>query len=288
MTLPNFLVIGAYKSGTTALQHALRGHPQVFIPERKGPVFFAFDGVPDDSNPAAARSVKTLEEYERLFEPATGEPAIGDVSPEYLANPNACGRIKARIPDAKLVAILRNPVERAYSDYLMYVRDGQEHADFAMALDEQDVRYAAGLPTGYYVRTGFFGRQLRAYFEAFPREQLQVHLFDDFARDPASVLAAMFEFLGVDPEAPAPAVERDNVSGIPRNAAVRTLIDTGRRLAPALPGPVRRRAKGVLARGLDRPDLPAAERRRLVEIYRDDVGELEALLGRPLEHWLAG
>src|SRR2546421_6089993 len=279
MTLPNFLVIGAYKSGTTALHHALRAHPQVFVPERKGPAFFAFDGAPADGNPAAERSVTSLDEYERLFEPASNERAIGEGSPESLANPHASARIKARVPDARLLATLRNPVQRAFPASLMYVRDGSETADFSTALDEQDARFASGLPTGYYVRTGFYGRQLRPYFAAFPREQLQVHLFDDFARDPDAVLAQTFAFLGVDPAAARRPVEQDNISGVPRNAAVRTLIGVGRRVAPVLPGPVRRRAKGVLAGGLERPELPGEDRRRLPEAHPDDVRELQ----RPLD-----
>ena len=189
----------------------------------------------------------------------------GEVSPEYLANPWSCGRIRARVPEAKLVAVLRNPVERAFSDYLMYVRDGDEKDDFAGALDAQDERRSAGSPTGYYLETGFYGRQLRPYFEAFPREQIQVHLFEDFAADPDAVLGQLLAFLGVDPalgETPERAV---NVSGVPRNALVGAAVRGGRRVAPLLPEAVRRRAKSALARGLDRPALDPAVRRRLVE-----------------------
>ncbi len=224
--------------------------------------------------------------YQALYADAPAGAVRGDVSPEYLANPWSCGRIRARVPGARLVAVLRNPVERAYSDYLMYVRDGLERETFERALDEQEPRRRAGSATGYYLETGFYGRQLRPYFDAFPRVRIQVHLFEDFAADPAAVLERLFGFLGVDPalgETPEHAV---NVSGIPRNALVGAAVRGGRRVAPILPEAVRRRAKATLARGLDRPALEPEQRARLVEAYREDVAELERLLERPLDGWL--
>ena len=112
---------------------------------------------------------------------------------------------------------MRNPVERAFSDYLMYVRDGDEKLDFPAALDEQEERRRAGSPTGYYLETGFYGRQLRPYFEAFPRAQIQVHLFEAFAADPDSVLEPLFTSR-VDPALGTTPERAVNVSGVPRNA----------------------------------------------------------------------
>ena len=283
--LPHFLVIGAYKSGSTAIQEALRAHPQVFLPE-KGPSFFAFDEAPASDRPLPPGTVRDWADYQALFADAPAGAVCGEVSPEYLANPWSCGRISARLPDAKLVAVLRNPVERAYSDYLMYVRDGDERLDFAAALDEQEERRRAGSPTGYYLETGFYGRQLRPYFETFPRGQLQVYLFEDFAAGPAAVLEPLLAFLGVDPALGATPERAVNVSGVPRNAAVGAAVRGGRRIAPLLPEAVRRRAKAALSRGLERPELAPDLRRRLADVYREDVAVLERLLERPLGHWL--
>ena len=285
--LPQFIVIGAYKSGSTAIQEALRAHPQVFLPA-KGPSFFAFDEAPAIDRPLPSGTVRDWDAYRRLFADVPPDAVSGEVSPEYLANPWSCGRIRARVPEAKLVAVLRNPVERAFSDYLMYVRDGDEEDDFGDALAAQDERRSAGSPTGYYLETGLYGRQLRPYFEVFPREQIQIHLFEDFVADPDAVLRKLLGFLGVDPalgETPERAV---NVSGVPRNALVGAAVRSGRRVAPLLPEAVRRRAKSALARGLDRPALDPAVRRRLVGLYREDVAELEHLLDRPLDDWLEG
>ena len=283
--LPQFLVIGAYKSGSTAIQEALRAHPQVFLPA-KGPSFFAFDEAPAIDRPLLPGTVRDWAVYQALFADAPADAVHGEVSPEYLANPWACGRIRARVPDVKLVAVLRNPVERAFSDYLMYVRDGDEKLDFPAALDEQEERRRAGSPTGYYLETGFYGRQLRPYFEAFPRAQIQVHLFEDFAADPDAVLEPLFTFLGVDPALGTTPERAVNVSGVPRNALVGAAVRGGKRVAPLLPEAVRRRARTALVRGLDRPALSPEVRSRLVAVYREDVAELEQLLERPLGHWL--
>ena len=103
------------------------------------------------------------------------------------------------MPHAKLIAILRNPVERAYSDFLMYRRDGKEKlGDFARALDEQSDRAARQDPTGFYVSTGFYGRQLARYYDLFPADQIRVYLLEELTADSTRVLCRMFEFLGVD------------------------------------------------------------------------------------------
>lgn len=291
MTLPNFLVIGAYKSATTSLHHALSRHPQVFVPAVKEPNFFAFEENPDLHHPAVAKSVTQPEEYERLFEGARDEVAIGEVSPEYLANPWACQRIKARIPDARLVAVLRNPVERAYSDYLMYVRDGEEPcSDFGEALTRQESRYQRGEATGYYIRTGFYARQLRPYFEAFPSHQLQVHLFEDLVSRPQEVLARVFDFVGVDASLAASPLGASNPSAIPRNAIIGALYKTSRALSPTLrrvlPSPMYCAGKSMLENSLSKRPLRDEHRNVLIDVYRDDILELESMLGRPLSHWL--
>jgi hypothetical protein len=286
VSVPDFLVIGAYKSGSTALHEALRAHPQVFVPAQKGPSFFAFDGEEPSDRPPPPGTVRRWEDYLALFDPAPAGAVRGEVSPEYLANPRAVHRIRERVPEARLVAILRNPVERAFSDYLMYVRDGLEpERDFGRALDEQEERRNAGLPTGYYVETGFYGRQLRPYFEVFPRERVQVHLFEEFAAGPGAVLERLYAFLGVDSALGRSPERAVNVSGVPRNALVAAAVRRGRRLAPHLPSPVRRRGKAAVARGLARPALEPGHRARLADLYRADVAELERLLARRLD-WL--
>lgn len=288
---PDFLVIGAYKSGTSALRFALRQHPAVFIPRKKEPNYFAFaDGAAAD-HPAAAGSVVVEDDYLNLFDSADPDLVVGEVSPAYMANPQACPRIAATVPDVRLIAVLRNPVERAYSDYLMYRRDGQENCErFGDALDRQDERYARGDPTGYYVRTGFYAAQLRPYFEKFRREQIHVLLHEELCSDTHRALATIYRFLGVDPSFSPPALDAVNVSGVPATRTATALLEARRRLRgvlrPVLPEAVRQLANRAVERTLHRPEIDHADRARLIELYRSDIGELERLLERDLSHWL--
>ena len=121
MTLPNFIVIGAAKSGTSSLHHYLRAHPEVFTPKLKEINFFAYDGKHLDVHYWA----KTQDEYQRFFDDVGAAIAIGEVAPLYLCSPVAPDNIRRVLPDARLVAILRNPVDRAYSAYLMSRRTGR-------------------------------------------------------------------------------------------------------------------------------------------------------------------
>jgi hypothetical protein len=287
---PDFLVIGAYKSGTSALHHALRQHPGVLVP-KKEPNFFAFADGATAGRPIKPGSVLSEKDYLRLFERAGPDKAAGEVSPEYLANPAACPRIAATLPQVRLIAVLRNPVERAYSDYLMYRRDGDEPCErFGDALDQQDDRYARGDRTGYYVRTGFYAAQLRPYFDRFPRQQLHTLLHDDMRADPQRALGGVFRFIGVDPSFTPGDMEPVNVSGIAATRAASAALAVRRRvrnvLRPVVPEAVRLWANRTVQRSLHRPELDPTDRARLAELYRSDVTELGHLLNRDLSHWL--
>ena len=287
---PTFLVIGAYKSGTTAVHHALRSHPDVFVPELKEPNFFAFVDAPDPSNPAYQRAVRDEAAYTALFASAGAAKAVGEVSPEYLANPAAPAAMARRLPDVELLAILRNPVDRAWSDWLMYAREGREREEFAAAVALQDSRQRAGEPTGYYLSTGEYAEQLVRVLAHFPRERLHVWLYDDLEATPQRVMDEVFTAIGVDPHVTLPAVERHNVGGMPRSAQDRLLLRARNRLRPALRrlplDGLRRRASVSLDERLLRPNIEPDVRAELVEHFRPDIERVQQLLNRDLSTWL--
>ena len=290
--VPDFFVIGAYRSGTTFLHRALGQHPQVFMPILKEPNFFAVDRNPDATPELLMRSVVDADEYERLYHGANVSQRCGDVSPEYLRNPAAPSRIKSTHPDAPLVAILRNPVERAYSDYLQHRARGSEPcATFGEALDQQDQR-RAGLSRSapHYVDSGMYGVQLERYLERFAADQLLVLLYEDLQADPADVARRVFQHVGVDPSVEVELGSDVNASGLPRNVVYRALLHTrrtlGTRLSPRAIETVRPYWDRAMRKGLVKPEFDAGDRRRLIEIYRDDIERLSAILGRDLGHWL--
>lgn len=292
MIQPDFLVIGAYKSGTTALHHYLRAHPDVFVPARKEPNYFAFaDQVAPFDHPAAAESVRTRANYERLFAGAQAGQKLGEVSPAYLAIASTCDRIRATAPGALLIAVLRNPVERAYSDYLMYRRKGLEHEEhFLNALRQQTDRDPAIDPTSHYISSGMYCEQLSVYFEAFDRAQLHVVLHEDLSKDRDRVLRDIFTFIGVDPRVTIAEQAPSNVSGVPAGLPMRLAYGIRNRFKDQLrlvvPPSVKRRLDASLERRLIREPLPAEARAWLSDLYRPDIQRLADLLNRDLSSWL--
>jgi hypothetical protein len=290
--LPNFFVIGAYKSGTTSLYHYLSQHPQVFVPQLKEPNYFAFADVERSVDSSVFRkSVKTRAEYERLFQESRNFVAIGDVSPEYMTSPSAARAIKRSVPEARLIAILRNPVERAYSDYLMYRRDGKEQmTDFAKALEAQPERASRFDPTGFYVSTGFYGEQLARYYDVFPAARIKVYQLEDLQSSATRTLSHMFDFLGVESTFAPKDLDIYNRSGVTSNYLVNTLFRYKSHVAPLARLLVPKRLRAIVRQkieaGLSKPPLLPEVRQMLIETYRADVHRLEQLTGQSFRNWL--
>lgn len=291
---PDIYVIGAYKCGTTMLQRFLEEHPDIYVPTVKEPNHWAFAGLDDEALallPSAAWSVRDRSAYDALFADVADEPVVAEVSPEYLKSDQARRNLAAHAPDARFVAIIRDPVDRAYSDFMMYRRDGVEPLDdFAAAIAAQAERRAAGLAIGDYLATGDYEPQLRAWFDAVGRDRVLVVLYDDLRADPGSVAADIYRFAGVDDTFRPAETDAVNVSGVPQGLvgrigyAVRnTAAPLGKRL---LPQSVRRRIDGVLQRQLVKEPLDPTVRAALVRELRPDIEALADLLDRPLDAWL--
>jgi len=212
------------------------------------------------------------------------------VSPAYLAVPGTAQRLHDAVPEAQLVVVLRDPVERAFSDYLMYLMDGRELCRrFGRALDEQPERAARGLPTGRYVSTGFYGRQLATYVELFGPSRILTLFADDPVLTLGQQLARVWEFLGVEPVALADPSSRLNAAGTPQDAVTAVLLALHRRNArsgrPFLPTPVSTRLGRAVRSRVVRPAVPEVDARRLWRLYREDVSLLEDLLSLSLDRW---
>lgn len=283
MPLPNFLIIGAAKSGTTAVARYLDQHPDVFVCRMKETDFFAYD--PDTDAGLRAWSgarhvfpVRTLEAYAALFDDAGDARAVGEASPLYLESPRAAERIRETLPDVRLIALLRDPVARAWSGFLMNVLQGREDP-------------AAGLTdASHYVRIGFYSAQVRRYLELFPRERIRIRLYDDLEDDPQELMRDLYAFLDVDPGFAPDLAVRHNVGDYPRhrrwNAVLRN-APLSRALGPRAPAWARRFVNALRrSNSAPPPPLPPEMRARLRALYRDDVLALQDLIGRDLGRWL--
>ncbi|GAA2455875.1 hypothetical protein GCM10010191_88950 [Actinomadura vinacea] len=209
---PNFFVIGSARSGTTSLRHHLRSHPAIYVPPVDEPRFFAFEGDNlDYTGPGdemlRERVVTDTAAYHALYSGVTNESAVGEVSPAYLCSPVAAVRIHEQAPDAKIIAILRHPVERAISSFYRERLDGLEAAaTLQEALDLEESRHRAGWSYVWrYRHRGLYHTHLARYFALFPRHRIKVLRYEDWGQDHGRfMLRSIFEFLGVDTDAAMP------------------------------------------------------------------------------------
>ncbi|MBE9192589.1 sulfotransferase [Gloeocapsopsis crepidinum LEGE 06123] len=301
MKMPNFLIIGAAKAGTTALYNYINQHPQVFMSSEKEPHFFAFEGEKVNFAGTAGENewlnrtaITNLEAYQQQFRESK-ETAIGEASALYLYIPKAAARIRHYIPEVKLIAILRNPVERAYSAFVFQKRDGLEpNLDFPQALAEEEWRRQNNwVPIYYYQHMGFYYHQVKRYFDLFPQEQIKVYLHDDFTSNPLSILQDSFQFLGIDDTFNPNTTARHNVSGIPKNKALHEFLRAENHpvktlLKPLIPKSLRRNVMlNLHNNNLEKaPPLAQDIRKQLIEVYKEDILKLQDLIQKDLSKWL--
>jgi Sulfotransferase family len=285
---PNFFLVGAAKAGTTSIYAYLSQHPAVFFPAIKEPHFFT------EVRPAAElqfliEAITERDAYLRLFAKSKGHTIIGDASPSYLWHPEVPRRIRQVAPDAKIGIILRDPVERAFSHYLMDYREGAQNQPFYTALLEDMNRPQKGWGVSYlYYELGLYAQQIARYIETFTPDRVKILFFDDLRRDAKAVLRQLAEFLSIDP-APFDRIDssrRYNAYAAPRNGLFRRLAGAklsriaGRALMPHRVGTFI--FEQLFLKETPKPPIDSRARELLCELYEPEMKDLEKLLGRPL------
>ncbi|MDN5937473.1 MAG: sulfotransferase [Salinisphaera sp.] len=295
MARPNFFIVGAPKSGTTALHHFLRQHPEIYMPAAKEPHFF---GCADD--PELPGRGRTLDQYLALFRGGEGKHSVGEASVYYLYSRQAARNIRAFNPDARVIIMLRNPITMIPSLHQQRVySDNERLHDLDAALDAEVPRRRGEVRIPrktlnphalFYSEMGRYTVQVQRYLEIFDPKQIRIILFDDFVADLAKEYRATLAFLGVDPNFQ-PGFERVNDSKSIRRLWVRRWLerplDKGR-LRGLLPS--RRRIYERLRRWNTLPGkattVTEAQEQRLRQEFGDDIQALSKLLGRNLDHWV--
>ena len=298
-TKPNFFIVGAPKCGTTALYEYLRPHPHIFMPEIKEPHFFAKDL-------GSYPRIKTLEEYRELFAEATEiHQRVGEASVYYLRSTVAIPNIHGFNPEARILAMFRNPVDMVYSLHAQLLYVGEENEpDFETAWRMQE-RRRRGIDVPprtrspllvQYEQVGQFGTQAQRLLSTFPRAQIKVILYDDFAASPEQVYDEVIEFLQIP---------HDGKMEFPRiNESKRARLDWLQRFSqkppPALRAAFRNIKRAVGGEGMAevkkrivelntvterRSPLTPGFRAELVDTFREEVALLGRLLERDLSHW---
>jgi len=296
--MPNFLIIGAARSGTSSLYEYMNQHPDIFFSANKEPLFFAFDGDtvdfkgPGDDRQVNIKTVTDLGAYRKLFSNVTTEQAIGEASADYLYAEKAPACIRRYIPEVKLIAVLRNPVERAYSSFLYTIRDDREPLrDFAQALAQEDARIAAHWEyIWHYRRMGFYFQHLSRYYSLFDRRQIKIYLNEELRQDTSSVLRDAFSFLEVDDTFQPDVSVRYNEGGVPKRRLLNYLLTRQSRfkslLKPLMPAFVMQKFIQLKHSNLDKPELADEIRLELAGGYKEDILKLQDLIQKDLSSWV--
>ena len=287
LVLPNFLCVGAEKSGTTSLQDILIQHPDIFVPEAVEPHFFDFDD---------RYLKKGVEWYHTTyFSKWAGQSAVGEFTPAYMYLEKVPERIYETLgSEIKLLFSLRNPVDRAYSQYLMYRRNGFESDDFETA-NRKELAAARDRSPGYITR-GLYSEQIERYLHYFPRENMLFLSFEeDFIQNRKTTLGRIQDFLGVRQVALNVDI-KSNAASEPKSRILRDILHpknaiyraVGRAILPS--HSIRRRFVRMLdiknQRPLAKAELPEDFRVQLWERhFAQDVAKLETLIGRDFSHW---
>jgi hypothetical protein len=312
--LPNFFIVGAPKAGTTSLYAYLDQHPQIYMSPLKEPHYFADEFRPENFNDeACARAareqpalqayldgdmrekrfggfVSTWGDYLKLFRNTAGEIAIGEATACYLWSKTAARNIAARIPHAKIIINLRNPVDRAFSQYLHMVTDGAVRGSFREQIDAgllcRSKRFSPEWPL---LEFGRYHEQLVRYLQVFPRSQIHISLYEDLELVPGSLMSELCAFLGVDPDVVGDISSRHHEPRVPKLARTAYWLKR-RRIWPILrrlaPRPLRPRLRSLAFHSRDSLAVQPEERALLNDYYHDDILKLQTLVNRDLTSWL--
>ena len=294
---PNFIIIGAMKSATTSLYTYIKQHPDIFMTKVKEPMFFNNFQQENNYNILGSKSKKstTLEEYLAMFKDAKNEKAIGEASPAYIYNENAPYLIKEHLPDVKIMAILRQPIDRAYSNFLHTKRADRENVNsFEQAIKIEKERISDNWsPLYHYIQKGFYSVQLKRYYNLFRKENIKVYLFEDVVKNPKETLKDIFKFLNVDENIEIDVSKKSNVSGTPKGI-LGFILKKMRyyNLMPkfAISDYLPTFIINLLFKSVykDTEKLDSVLRKELTDKYfREEILKLEKLIDRDLSNWLS-
>lgn len=230
MKLPNFIVVGAPKCGTTSLYYYLKQHNDIYLPERKELHYYTYDYMKKlVTGPGDRQILSTLcsnrKTYEGYYENVNFEKAVGEVSPSYFYFPDIGERIIRELGRVKIIFMLRNPIEKAFSQYMHLVRDNRETEKFGDALRVEKKRIKEGRAVIWrYAESSLYADKLQKYMEIFGEQNIKIIQFDDLKSSPAVVMSDVFRFLEVDDRFQPNTSSIYNRSGRPRLKIVADLI----------------------------------------------------------------
>ncbi len=311
MKPPNFFIVGSAKSGTTSIYNYLKQHPDIFMSPIKETHHFSTDidsskfrldyaanlninidawleG--DQKKEIFHAFVKTQNKYEKLFKHAEKQTAVGEVTNSYLYSTEAAKNIATRFPDGKIIMILRNPVERAFSHFLMDLKSGLENESFINAFKKDVAKPVKGWGiSNVYFEIGMYYEQVKRYLDTFPKEQIKIILYDDYRRDARITLKEICNFLSVDSSFRFEFSKEHNKAMIPRTKVVSLMMrQKGFKniVKELFPKSWKKAISKIFFTDKNLPKLTIEDRKYLIKLYTEDIQKLSQLINRDLSDWI--
>lgn len=281
---PNFFIVGGTKCGTTNISYYLDEHPQVFISELNEPYYFCKYDIPKDFRRSSM--IKDEEKYLELFKKAKNHKAIGEASSVYLHCPHAASEIKKTFPDSKIIISLRNPIERAHSNYFSYRFMNFDKHSFTEIIDEHEKQIKNEEFFIYNIlEPGFFSKHIQIYQKYFSKDKIKIVIFEEYIKNTIPTIESILSFLGIDEKI----IFHEQPKGayrIPKNIISKGIIENSiiRNISTRMIPTVTRQKIGdkFLLKQTSKPSMLPEENKRLKKIYESEVLELEKLLNRKL------
>jgi len=278
---PNFFIVGASKSGTTSLYAYLNENPEVYMSPIKEPRYFH-----NFIHETYLKRIKETSKYLRLFKKVRNEKAIGEASPTYLFDPDSPKLIKKAVPHARIIIILRDPVKRSFSHYLMHKNNGRETESFYQVIQRGIKREKNSKEYNPCLDRGLYFNQVSRYFEIFGRDKVKVLIFEEFIKDPKKTIKEILDFLDVKSEILSKILKTYNVYREPTGKAAKLILKSSTidKIAVSLiPQSIRRRLKETITeKPKEKPIMTEMDRLSLESFYYQDVKNLQNLLQRRL------
>ena len=306
---PNFFIVGAAKSGTTSLYHHLKQHPEIYLSPIKEPNFFSTDIKIENFSPAYRKRttfvdnsyfnttplkeiqlsfIRNSQQYAKLFQAVTNEKIICEASTSYLYASEAARNIFEFNPTSKILIILRNPMERTFSHYLMAVKYGFTALNFRQALEKDLASPNKGWgQSELFIELSLYYEQLKRYFNIFPKNQIKIILFEEFISHQEQTIKEIYRFLSINPQYYTN-LDKKNAAEIPKFPKTNKLLtDIGIKqlVLKAINDKTKQRLKSHLF-SKKKNQLSQTDKTFLLSFFKEDIKKTSKLIGIDLSHWL--
>jgi len=280
---PNFFIVGAAKAGTTSLYEYLRHTRGVYMSPEKEPGYFRTT-IPDRRK---TNKINEKSQYLKLFKGVTDEKAIGEATPSYLRDPLSHKLIQEAVPKARIIIILRDPVERAFSAYLMRESKGWVEKSFhETIIDGLSQKKKEPKDFNFFLDPGLYTQNVKKYIDTFGPDRVKILIFEEFIKDPKKTIKEVLEFLGVDAEPPETIGKIHNPYGKPRGRLAKEILGSKTMLELSnkiVPQSIRWKIRGkILLKKEPKPKLSGEDRLILQDFYKNDIIDIQVLLKRSL------